>query len=146
MSTIASVKAALVALARSALPTDVQTIYGPATTATTMADAVVTVGTVLGVSDLDSLSGSTTTEDYTVEVTLSVTLPGADTQQTATEAALAYWLTLKAAVLAYPGRQLGVSGVMDAVPVGDFELTEYAGDFGRSAALKTAIRIKAQGI
>lgn len=140
-STVAGVKAALVTLIRGALPTDTQVLYGPATVATEAADNVVTVGTVTGVSELDNLSATTTAEDYVVEITISASMPGADTMQAATETVLAYWLTMKAAVLA--AVDLGVTGVLAARPVGDFEVTEYAGEFGRSAALKTGVHVRA---
>jgi len=146
VSTVDGVKAALVALFGSVLPSDVQVLYGPATVPTELADSVVTVGKVTGTSELDSLGVGTTGDDYTVEIIVSVTMPGGDTQQLATQTALGLWGTTRDAVLAHATGDLGVAGVLSAKPVGAWELTEYAGDFGRSAAIRWSVRVKAQGI
>jgi hypothetical protein len=143
VSTVAAVKVALVAVVRAAVP-DAQVVYGPATGVSLDADKLITVGTVTGVSELDSLSATTTAEDYRVDVIFSFTLPGADTQQLVTQTVLADWLAVKAAVLA--SQDLGVAGVLAARPTGDFRLTETADPGGRNAALVTGVQVRASAV
>jgi hypothetical protein len=142
VSTVPAVKAALVALFTAALP-DAQVIYGPRGTVTFTEPNVVTVGNVTGTVGSASMN-LREAEDYVIEVTVSATLAGPDTQRAATEAADALWVAAKAVLRAPPGGSLGVAGVTSAQPVGEFGLTEISDSNGRNATIQFGVHVLAQ--
>jgi len=140
-TTVPAVKAALVVLLASVLP-DVEVIYGPITTETITTPRVLCVGDARGTSKLDSMTLATSLEQYTVTLTFSFTINGPDAQQAATEAAcLAYAAAEHAVRLA---ADLGVAGVLQAIPTGDFELIEADTALGSNAAVKWSVYVQAQ--
>ena len=140
-SSIPTVKAALVSVLAAALPAS-QVIYGPVTAVTTTTARVLTVGRAQGRRDLDSLSLSTAAEQYTVDLQVSVDIPGGSTQQTADEQALADYAAAEAAVRGNP--TLGLSGTIQVLPTGAFELLEQADPEGRHAAVRFSVAVYAQ--
>jgi hypothetical protein len=140
MTTIPTVKAALVALARTALPTS-QAIYGPVTGVTTTGPRLVAVGQVTGTRELDALTLTTTLERYVITVAVSVDLPGTD-QQTAEEMALADYAALEAAIRA--DITLGLPGTVQVIPTGTFDLLEQADPDGRHAVVLFSVNVTAQ--
>jgi hypothetical protein len=142
-STIGPVKAALVALFSASL-SGVQVIYGPIQTKTVTAGSVLTVGDVSGSAELDSLATGTAVERYTVACSISCGIHGPDAQQAATEAAMAFYVGAELAVREHPTGDLGVSGVLQALPTGEFELTETAEPSGRYALIQFSVYVQAQ--
>lgn len=142
-TTVPTVKVALVALLTSLLP-DVQVIYGSIGTETLTTPRVLTVGGAAGTSELDSLTLGTSLERYTVSLVVSCTINGPDAQRAATEAACAVYATAEQAIREHPTGDLGVPGVLQAIPTGDFEVTEADTDLGSNAAVTWSVFIQAQ--
>jgi hypothetical protein len=141
MTAIPAVKAALAALATTTLPAS-QVIYGPISAVTTTSGRVVSIGRVIGVRDLDSLSLGSTLERFTVDLAVSVDLAGTD-QRTADEQALSDYEDLVSAVL--DDITLGLGNV-SALPTGEFQLLEQADADGRHAAVTFSISVVAQNV
>jgi hypothetical protein len=141
MTSIPAVKAALAALATTTLPAS-QVIYGPISAVTTTSGRVVSIGRVIGVRDLDSLSLGSTLERFTVDLAVSVDLAGTD-QRTADEQALSDYEDLVSAVL--DDITLGLGNV-SALPTGEFQLLEQADADGRHAAVTFSISVVAQNV
>lgn len=122
MSTIAAYKAELVALLTAGV-SGIQVIYGPATGAALTGPDVMVVGNVTGTTGDGSLAamGGTTRESYDVDVTVSCSRPGPDTQALATAAAFAFYDTAAAVVAAAVPT---TPGVLLAQVTGAFELVE----------------------
>lgn len=140
-SSIPTVKAALVTVLTAALPAT-QVIYGPVTAVTTTTDRVLTVGKVIGRREADSMSMSSASEQYTVELVNSVDTAGT-AQQAADELVLADYAAGMAAVMA--DLTLGITGfAVSVTPFADFELAEQADDNGRHAAVRWAVSVYAQ--
>jgi hypothetical protein len=142
MSTVPDVKAALVAAFAAALPS-ADVIYGPRQGITITKPNIVTVGNATGTLGRASLN-LREAEDYTIEVTVSASLPGADTQQDVTEIADALWAAARQAIRNPPGGNLAIAGVQSVQPTGEFELTETATSDVRNATIRFGVRIQAQ--
>jgi hypothetical protein len=145
VSSIPAVKAALVSILSAALP-DTQVIYGPSTAVTTTSSRILTVGRVTGRRESDSIGLATTREEYTVELVASVDL-ASTSQQSADELVLADYAAAELAIREYPaGPTLGLeaAGVLQAVPFGEFELSELADGDGRHAAVRFGVDVIAQ--
>ena len=145
MSTVPAVKAALVSLLTTALPST-QVIYGPATSVTVTEDRLLTVGKVTGDRQFNSMTGQTTSERYTVELVASVDLAGTS-QQAADELVLADYAAAELAIREYSGGSdlgLAASGVQQVLPTGEFELVEQADADGRHAAVRFSVAVIAQ--
>jgi multisubunit Na+/H+ antiporter MnhF subunit len=141
-STVPAYKAALVALLTTALST-AQVIYGPRSTKTVVGLDVVTVGTVVGTPRFASLAYNRLAEDYTVEIVISCSRPGADSQQTATEAAMGFYVATRSAVLSQADSTLGVANVLSSQPMSEFELTETADESTRNATVVFQVSVQA---
>jgi hypothetical protein len=145
-SSIPAVKAALVSVLTTALPST-QVIYGPSTAVTTTTGRILTVGRAVGIRELDSLAVGTAAERYTVELVCSVDIGAATSQQTADDLALADYATAEQAIREYSGGPdlgLAASGVLNLLPTGDFELAELADENGRHAAVRWSVAVYAQ--
>ena len=99
-----------------------------------------------GERQLDSLSGTTSHEDYVVPLVVSASISGTD--QTAADAlALADWAAMEVAIREYPGGAdlgLAAQGVLSVLPIGPFTMPRYSTSDGRSTAVKWGIRVRAQ--
>lgn len=147
-TSIATVTAALVADLDNLLPLT-QVIDGPREAVTTMTERVLTVGARIydASREDDSMDGSTSAEQYTVEMVNSVSLAGADTLDDAVALVLADYAQAEQYIREYPGGQeLGLlaGGVLQVAPSRDFELVKRADENGRHAALRWGVRIYAQ--
>jgi hypothetical protein len=141
VSTVPDVKAALVAIFTAALPS-ADVLYGPRQGVTITKPNIVTVGNALGILGQASLN-LREAEDYTIEVTVSASLPGADTQQDVTEVADALWTAARQAIRNPPGGTLAIAGVQSVQPTGEFELTETATSEVRNATIRFGVRVTA---
>jgi hypothetical protein len=139
-SSIPAVKAALVSILTTALP-NTQVIYGPVTAVTTTTPRVLTVGRALGRRELDGLSLTSCSEQYAVDLVASVDLGGTG-QQSADDLALADYAAAETVIRADP--TLGLSGTIQALPTGEFELMEQADENGRHAAVRFSVQVYAQ--
>jgi len=146
VTTIPAVLDALQALGIATL-TSAQTIQGPTTSVTTTTGRIfVIAGEPIVISrDFDSMAVGTTQEDYLVPLVWSVDMPGTD-MGAAIDAVTADYTAMELAIREYPGMDLGLSasGVLSAKLFGDAQLQPFAGDFGRSAAVRAALRVQAQ--
>ncbi len=146
MSTsIPTVLAALVTLGQATL-TGWQVINGPLGSVTTTTGRLLVVGEgdVTGRRDLDGMSLDTTLEAYVLSLVANVDLPGTD-QQAADTLALAAYAAMETAVRGYPGGPtLGLPGVVQALPTGDFALMRKADENGRHAAVRFTVAVLAQ--
>jgi hypothetical protein len=151
MTTIPAVMAALAALANATLNTDIwQAINGPSTSVTTTKNHLVTIGGedegVGGTRELNSMGVDTTEEQYLVPVVISADLAGTD-QLLADDAVLDAYEAYEQAIREYPaGPNLGLaaSGVLKALPTGDFRLMRRATGETRSAAVRFYVSVYAQ--
>lgn len=145
MSAIPAVLSALTAIAGAALP-GWQTINGTEASVTTLGPLVVVVGgdEVTGRRDLDSMSLDTTSETFVVPVTVSASLPGADQNAADTQALDAYDVLERAVREHVAGPDLGVGGVLQAIPTGDFSLRRLSDDNGRHAVVRFSVLVTAQ--
>jgi len=146
-SSVPAVKAALVTLLTVTLPT-AQVRYGPR--GPTTRDDVVSVGGIPEAQDNPATLGTARKQDevYQVEVIVSCSRSGPDTQQTSTEAALALYGAAKDALRTSPNEALGVAGVFWARPTGRWSLAESEGaDLLReatNATLRFVVEVKAR--
>jgi hypothetical protein len=121
MSTVAAYKAELVAALTAGVP-GLQVIYGPAADVTTLGPDVLVVGNVAGSTTPGSLARrGTIRESYDVDLTVSCSRPGPDSQADATAAAFGF---RDAAETLLAGLIPGTAGVLSAQVTGAFELTE----------------------
>ena len=144
-STIAAVKSALVSTLSSALPS-AQVIYGPRGAVTVTKPQIVVVGDVRGLHEVIGLSplGNDVAERYEVDIVVSVTLPGANTQQQATETALSLWESARAVIDSLNDSVTGIPAVIGIRAIGeDWELTESADGNGRNAAVVFKCQVEA---
>jgi len=143
-TTIPVVKAALVQRLKVALP-DTQVIYGSSGSVTTRGDRVVVVGKTIGRRDPDSMDSQTYSEDYTVEIVISVSISAYD-MRTAEELALGDYAAADASIRSSSSQNLGLgsNGVQRAMPDGSFECFEQADNDGRHAAVRFFIHVLAQ--
>lgn len=141
-STVAPVKAALVSLLTAGLPT-AQVIYGPIDTKTVTGQNVVTVGTVVGTPRFASLRADRLAEDYDVEISVSCSLPGPDSQQAATETAMSLYVAALTVTLTASAGTLGVTNVLSVQPLTEFELTETAEATERNALVVFKVHVQA---
>jgi hypothetical protein len=140
-STVGPVKSALVSLLTASLQT-AQVIYGPIETKTVTTQDVVTVGNVVGTPRFASLSQTRLAEDYEVEISISCSRTGPDSQQAATEAAMAMYVAAMTVVLAGDGT-LGLANVQSAQPTTEFQLTEKAEATERNALVVFNVAVQA---
>jgi hypothetical protein len=118
MSTVAAYKAELVATLTAGMPS-LQVIYGPAVDVTTLGPDVLSVGNVTGSMERRSLAATGSfRESYDVDLTVSCSRPGPDSQVDAAVLAAAVPATV---------------GVLSAQVTGAFEVTE---DNSPSAAVQ----------
>jgi hypothetical protein len=123
MSSVQAVKAQLVSILTTALPST-QVIYGPSS----------------------ALSTAMTEERYTVDLTCSVDLPETD-QTDATSVALADYTAAELAIREYVGGPplgLEAQGVLSVFPTGEFELNELADSKGRHAVVRWSVSVIAE--
>lgn len=122
-TTLAPVKAALLALWSAALPT-VQVTYGNRVTLS--GPRRLTIGDARGRTAPQSLGPARQMrEDYEITCRISCSVKGTiDDQRAITEDVLALFATAERAVRASPSQTLGVSEVTLAVVEGDWELKE----------------------
>jgi hypothetical protein len=135
VTTVAAVKDALPVIFAAALPNS-QVIDGPVAGSSITKSHVLSVGDVTGANDMSNFGMTSTTEQYTVQVTISVDVPGY-LSKPARDAAVADWDACRLAVLADPS--LGVGNLNAGV--GIFDLREYASDNGRSASVSFPVSI-----
>lgn len=134
-STIPVVKARLVSILTAALP-DSQVTYGPE--AASLKSHVVLVGNVTGTITPSNLPSSSVTEQYVVNMAVSVSTR-ADLK-TNTEAALADYSAACAAILT--DVTLGLSQIDVAARLdGSFELSETADDEGRTTTIRFPVTV-----
>jgi hypothetical protein len=139
VSSIDSAVAALVALFTTAVPT-AQVVDGPPDAASLTGQQVVAVGDqeITGTSEFDSMALVTTTENYIVPITVSVSLPG-NSMSAARNAAILLYETLKAAILVDPS--LGFGPSFQASPTGEWSLPQQADENGRHAAFRWGVHV-----
>jgi hypothetical protein len=145
MSSVQAVKAQLVSILTTALPST-QVIYGPSSAITIATSRILTVGRVFGTRDFNSLSTAMTEERYTVDLTCSVDLPETD-QTDATSVALADYTAAELAIREYVGGPplgLEAQGVLSVFPTGEFELNELADSKGRHAVVRWSVSVIAE--
>ena len=147
MSTVGSVLAALTTLAQSTLPGTLpagwlgdawQVINGGWASVTTRTDLMALIGSepIVGEQASVDVPG----ESYIVPVTFSASLPTTD-QQVADDFAMDAYEAYAAAVRNYPGKPaLGVTGLMQAFPTGDFRVERLATAEVRNAVVRFDIR------
>lgn len=153
MSTVGSVLAALTTLARSTLPGILpvgwqgdawQIVNGPKASVTVISDllALIGDGDIVGEQASVDVPG----ESYIVPVTFSASLPTTD-QQVADDFAMDAYEAFAAAVRNYPGKPaLGVTGLMQAFPTGDFRVERLATAEVRNAVVRFDVRIEAHNV
>jgi hypothetical protein len=147
MTTVAAYKAELVTVLTAGLPT-VQVIYGPAADVTTLGPDVLVVGNVTGVVTAGSLARGSLVrrglmESYDVEVTVSCSRPGPDSQATATAAAFGFRDAAESVLLAALPATVGV---LSAEVTGGFALTEddsQSATVQRNAAVAFTVHVEA---
>ena len=143
-STVAAVKAALLVQVAALLAANtnppVQVRYGPRGPLT-RAD-LVSIGNVVGQVNLATLGPTRRRdEDYVVTITISCSRPGADTQQAATEAALALYEQIEAYLRGLTAENLGVPAVAWARWEGDFSVDESADPDVQAVAANTTVTL-----
>jgi hypothetical protein len=148
VSTIPAVIAALVAVGEATFNGDEwQTIDGPANSVTTTRDRVFAVADeeIVSPTDADSYGAGSLAERYTVPLVASVSLPGPDTLATARLEAFTAYEDFCGAVLAAPGRNLGLGGqgVIDVVPTSERRIQQFANENGRSVAVRFGVDVYA---
>ena len=145
-SSVAAVKAQLVAILAPALGSDTQVLYGSIASATTTGSQALTVGKVAGTRELRSLTRLSCHERYTVELVAAVSSSSAG-QQEVDEAVMAIYELAEVTIRSYPGGSdlgLAASGVLKILPLGEFELVEQADENGWHAAVRFAADVVAQ--
>jgi hypothetical protein len=151
MTSIPIVLAALETLGGTVLTApDTQIINGSFSSVTTTTGRVFVIGgdpelPIIGTRVLDSMSGRTTREDYVVPLVTSASLPGTD-QTLADLQAISDYQAIELAVREYAGGALGLGaqGVMNVLPTGEFSLSRFATENGRSSAVRFSVRVQAQ--
>lgn len=136
MSSIPAVKTALKVLLAAALP-NTQVVYGPASSVTTLGQRVLEVGVVTGTLDVTGMDLRSGTEQYSVMLTASTSIPGTD-QTEADDAALADFQAAVTAIRSDP--TLGINNLAASVS-GTFEMPESAVASGRSAAVRFPVTV-----
>ena len=148
MSTIPAVVAALVTLARATLDqTAWQVIDGPPGVVTSTRDRVFLVGDdeITSVTEWNDLAAVTMDDRYSVPLRVSIALPGADTLPTCRVEALAAYEAVRDAVLASPGRNLGLGGqgVLEVVVAG-CRVSQLAVENGRAVEVRFFAQVYAE--
>jgi hypothetical protein len=148
VSSIPAVLAALKTLGDATLA-GWQGINGPVGSVTTTAGNLFLVGDEDVVADrqFDSMGIDTTSETYTVPIIVNADVSAGTDQQTADTLALDAYMLFERAIREYPaGPNLGLaaSGVLQALPTGEFRLMRSADDQGRHAAVRFFVAIYAQ--
>ena len=139
MTSIPTVKAALVAALMDALP-DVTVIYGPRSAVTLTEDKALTVEGALGRRDIADLAGDSGTEEYDLRLAAAVGLAGPDSMQMAEEQALDIYATAVSTIAA-----LHVDDTSIEV-TGEFELTETVTEAARIAVVQFTAHIFAANV
>jgi hypothetical protein len=143
MSTVDAAVAALVAVAGVAAPS-AQIIDGPIEGVTVTQDGVIVVGDteIIGTAEFDSMSSTTTTENYVVPMVASVSLQ--DTSMSAARnAAVVLYETVKAAIVADPTLGLGLGASFHGFPTGEWSVQQRAEGNGRNAAVRFGVAVMA---
>jgi hypothetical protein len=143
MSSVDDAVTALVSLFSTVAPA-AQIIDGPIEGVTIVEQQVVVVGDgeIPGIAEFDSMSTTTTTEDYIIPVVASVSIPGYN-MQAAREARTALYETLKSAVLSNPSLGTGLGGSLQGFPTGEFRFQQLPTENGRNAAVRFGIKVMA---
>ena len=147
MSTIPAVLAALASLGASTL-TSAQVVNGDLGNVTVTSNRLLLVGDdeIQITRDLDSLSATTTSEQYEVPCTLSADVAGTD-QTVADAMVFADYAALELAVREYAGGPdlgLRAQGVFSVLPLGIHSLRRMGDGDGRHAAVRFRFRVYAQ--
>jgi len=144
VSTVPAVKAALVTLLTTTLPST-QVIYGPLSAVTTTTGRIATVGKVTNANrDLNTMTIDTTEERYTIDLAFSVDLPGAGNLATAVTQVFADYTAAEVAIREFTGGpDLGLvaSGVLRVLMTGDWESDEQADTEGVHAAVRCSVAV-----
>jgi hypothetical protein len=143
MSTVATYKAELVVVLTAGVA-GVQVIYGPAADLTTLGPDVLVVGNVTGLMDRRSIAAvGSFRESYDIDLTVSCSRPGPDSQADCTAAAFGFRdaaaVVLATAVPATPG-------VLSAQVTGQFSLIEddsSSATVQRNAAVTFTVHVEA---
>lgn len=143
MSAVDTAVTALVAVFGTATPT-AQIIDGPIQGVAIIEREVVVVGgeDIIGTSEFDSMSATTTTEEFDVPIIASVSIPG-NSMSAARNAAIQFYETLKAAVIADPTLGTGLGASFQAWPTGDWSVQPRADENGRHAAYRWSVHVMA---
>lgn len=145
MSTIPAVLTALANISTATLP-GWQVINGTDASVTTTSGQLVIVGgdEVAGRRDLDALSLDTTSEQYVVPMAVNADVVGSDQQVADTLALDAYDLLERAIREHADGPGIGVAGVLQALPTGDFSMRRLSDENGRHAVVRFSVLVLAQ--
>lgn len=143
MSTVDAAITGLLTLFAAAAPA-AQIIDGPIEGVSIVEPEVVVVGgeDIVGTSEFDSMSATTTTEQYDVPIIASVSLAG-NSMSAARNAAIVFYETLKAAVIADPTLATGLGASFQAWPTGDWSVQQRADENGRNAAYRWNVHVMA---
>jgi hypothetical protein len=149
VSTVPAVIAALVALGEATLSLDDwQVIDGPLGTVTTPRERLLLVGDteIVSPAEFDSYGGASQAERYTLPLLVSVTLTGFDTLPAARTEAFTAHEEIRDAILASPGRNLGLTAqsVVDVFPSVERRVQQFATENGRSVAIRFGVDVYAQ--
>ena len=144
MSTVPAVLAALASLGQTTLPNS-QVINGPRDSRTTTGSRILLIGgdgsEAITSGPTAEMSISTMDETYTVNLTVSASVPSTD--QTAADAlADADYTAMKLAVRDYPGSTLGLSsGVLRIMPTDFFSWRRVATENERNTAIDFSVAV-----
>jgi hypothetical protein len=143
MSSVDAAVTALISVFTTAAP-NAQIIDGPIEGVTIVTDEVVVVGDgdIEGTAEFDSMSSTTTTEEYVVPVAASVSIPGYN-MQTARNAAIVLYETLKAAVITDPTLGAVLGSTFHGFPTGEWRVQQLPTENGRNVAVRFNIQIMA---
>jgi hypothetical protein len=143
VSTVDAAIAALVTVAGVAAP-NAQIVDGPLEGVTIIHDQVVVVAytEIAGTAEFDSLSSTTTTENYVVPMAASVSLQ-TPVMSEARNAAIALYETVKAAIIADPTLGLGLGTTFHGFPTGEFSVVQRPIENGRNATVRFGVAVMA---
>jgi hypothetical protein len=152
MSTVPDAYDALIALIQTAVQSlEVQVIGGSPTSVTTLAPKIAVVGTVEGTRSAGSQNRIRTTtrnvpfdtaqDEYTIQLFISVSAPGVELVDLV-RVADGIFEAVRAAVDANP--TLGVAGVYEALPTGQFRFEPQSDPNGRYVTIEFGVDVTAR--
>src|ERR1044072_3550642 len=156
MSSVPDLRAALKTLlitAAAPLTYDVQVVRGSPVSVTTLGPYVVLIGRAQGVRAAGSQNRIATTtrnipfttsqDEYTVELVIAVSLPGPGEPVAAEETADEIYTTLRDAIEG-AAVNLGVAGIYEALPTGEFSFESVADSNGRYCTVLWGLYVTAR--